>query len=387
MTREFTRRTTIKYAGIATTAGLTGCLHGNGGDGEENGNGTDGGDDTSDVGENPYYGVGDRPEPGGTSMGEMPELSGEITLYLGRGEGGLYQDLLDLIQDMYDDFNIVTKQGGSSSLANTILEENRGGETPADVFWSIDAGSLGVVAENGYTQELPDDVLDLVRSEFRSSDGDWVGTAGRARSVPYNTEALSESDVPSSVFDFTENEAFEDSLGWAPSYGAFQAFVTAMRVLNGESETRDWLNGVMDKGVTEYPDEFVLSQAVANGEVGAGFANHYYTVRVQKSRSDAPLGLAFTENDAGALVNVAGAQVMESANDYDLASNFVRHLLSSEAQEYFATTTFAYPLISGVEPVGDIPTVDQLNPPEIDLTQLSDIQPTLELMRDVGIRV
>jgi len=143
----------------------------------------------------------------------------------------------------------------------------------------------------------------------------------------------------------------------------------------------------MNQGVTSYPDEFVLSQAIANGEVTAGFANHYYTVRVQKSRSGAPLGLAFTEGDAGALVNVAGAQVMNSADDYDLASNFVRHLLSSEAQEYFATTTFAYPLISGVEPVGDIPTVDELNPPDIDLTQLSDIQPTLELMRGVGIRV
>ncbi|MDY6765063.1 MAG: iron ABC transporter substrate-binding protein, partial [Halobacteria archaeon] len=38
-------------------------------------------------------------------------------------------------------------------------------------------------------------------------------------------------------------------------------------------------------------------------------------------------------------------------------------------------------------PVGDIPTIDQLNPPDIDFTKLSNIQPTLELMREVGIRV
>jgi len=384
MVRNGGRRRLLKYAGAFTAAGLTGCL--GGGDGE--GDGTDGNDtDTTDVGENPYYGLGDRPEPGGTSMDDMPDLSGKLTLYLGRGEGGLYQELIDLMKEKYPDFDVVTQQGGSSSLANTVIEEMRGGDSPADVFWSIDAGSLGIVAENGYTRSLPDEVLDMVGSEFRSGDGDWVGTAGRARAVPYNTEAFSEDDIPTSVFDFAEEDRFEESLGWTPSYGAFQAFLTAMRILNGESMTREWLNGVMDQGMTQYPDEFVLSQAVANGEISAGFANHYYTLRVQQSRSNAPLALGFTQNDAGALVNVAGAEVIDSTDSYELASNFVRHLLSSEAQEYFATSTFAYPMVPEVEPVGDIPSIDELNPPEIDLTRLSEIQPTLELMRDVGIKV
>lgn len=377
------RRRLLKYAGVGAAAGLTGCLGSGGDQEEEDGNETD----ISEIAQNPYYSLGDRPEPGGTSMDEMPDLSGELTLYLGRGEGGLYQNLLGFMEDKYDDFSTVTKQGGSASLANTILEESSAGESPADVFWSIDAGSLGIVAENGYTRSLPDDVLNLVGSEFRDDEGNWIGTAGRARAVPYNTNALSESEVPDSIFDFTDAAAFEDALGWAPSYGAFQAFVTGMRVLSGESKTREWLNGIMDQGVTEYPDEFVLSQAVANGEIDAGFANHYYTLRVQQSRSDPPLALAFTQNDPGALVNVAGAEVIDSTDSYDLASNFVRHLLSSEAQEYFATTTFSYPLISGVEPVGDIPRIDELSPPDIDLTELSDVQPTLELMRDVGIRV
>ncbi|MDY7081837.1 MAG: extracellular solute-binding protein, partial [Halobacteria archaeon] len=186
---------------------------------------------------------------------------------------------------------------------------------------------------------------------------------------------------------FTELDRFQGSLGWAPTYGAFQAFITAMRVLQGEKQTKEWLRGIVNQGVTKYPNEFVLSQAVANGEIGAGFANHYYTLRVQQARQNAPIKLAFTNNDAGALVNVAGAEVIKPTNNYELASNFVRHLLSAEAQEYFATTTFAYPLIPGVKPVGDLPPIDELNPPEIDFTKLSNIQPTLRLMREVGIRV
>jgi iron(III) transport system substrate-binding protein len=158
-----------------------------------------------------------------------------------------------------------------------------------------------------------------------------------------------------------------------------------MRILNGEDETRAWLEGMVENGVQEYPNEQVISNAVADGEILAGFANHYYIQRVVSGNPDAPLGTAFTDGDAGSLFNVAGATVMDTASDEELASNFVRHLLSSEAQEFFAVRTEEYPLIPGVDPLGKLPAIDELNPPELDLTQLAEVEPTLELMRDVGL--
>jgi iron(III) transport system substrate-binding protein len=229
-------------------------------------------------------------------------------------------------------------------------------------------------------------VLDMVRDEFTDPNGQWVGTSGRARSVPYNTDALSDDGVPDDIFAFPETEAFRDSIGWAPTYSSFQAFVTAMRVLNSDQAARDWLNGMLDLGVTEYSDEFLVSQAVADGEISAGFANHYYIQRVLAGRRDAPLATAFTENDAGSIFNVAGAATLDTASDATLASNFVRHLLSAEAQDYFARETFEYPLVPGVDPVGRLPGIDELNPPEgLDLTELSDLQGTIDLLRDVGV--
>lgn len=358
----------------ATATGVSGCL------------GDNGGPSITDYIDNPY-GSQDRPEPGGTSMDDMPDLTGELTLYLGRGEGGLYQDLIDFIRELYPDFTLTVNQDRSASLANTIIEESRAGESPADVFWSIDAGSLGAVADAGYTSRLPEDVLTMVGDEFRDSDGNWIGTSGRARAIPYNTDRFSSEDIPDNVMEFPKTEAFQNSFGWAPSYGAFQAFITAMRLLEGDERTREWLNAMQQINVTSYPDEFILSNSVADGEVGAGFANHYYALRVQNARPDAPLALAFTRNDAGALVNVAGAEVISSTESPETASNFIRHLLSSEAQEFFATVSFAYPLIPGVEPVGDIPPIDELNPPDLDLSRLSKLQPTLELMREAGLRV
>jgi iron(III) transport system substrate-binding protein len=182
-------------------------------------------------------------------------------------------------------------------------------------------------------------------------------------------------------------EDFDGDLGWAPSYGSCQAFVTAMRLIEGRERTREWVENVVEGGIRAYPDEFAASQAVADGEIDAAFANHYYIQRVLDGSPDASIATAFTEGDAGAVFNVAGAAVVDEADDPELAENFVRHLLSAEAQEYFAVETFEYPLIPEVEPVGDLPPIDELDVPDIDLSQLSDLEPTIDLMRDAGAQI
>ncbi|WP_435349456.1 extracellular solute-binding protein [Haloarchaeobius sp. HRN-SO-5] len=328
-------------------------------------------------------GMEGRPEPGGTPMAEMPALSGSITLYSGRGEP-LVNTLLEYIESMYDDFEIEPRYESSTTLANEI--RTAGDASDADVFFSVNAGALGLLADADRTVAPPQDVQEMVPTQYRANDGAWIGTSGRARTIPYNTNALSESDVPTDIFAFPDAD-FAGEMGWAPGYGSFQGFVTAMRVMNGPEETRAWLRGMLDAGVQRYDDEYIVSRAVANGDLKAGFANHYYIQRILASTPNAPIGTAFTENDAGAIFNVAGACVVDSTSDEELSTNFVRHLLSSEAQEYFATRTFEYPLIPGVNPVGDLPPVDELETPEFDLAQLSDIGPTIDLMREVGIQV
>lgn len=324
-----------------------------------------------------------RPEPGGTTIAELPDLEGELELYSGRSEF-LVGELISFLQEEYDGFTANVRYGEGDDWVNTIDTEGDG--SPADVFYTVNAGNLGALADIDRTQELSDEIKSTVSEEFRTDQ--WVGTSGRARTIPYNTNAYSESDIPTDVMAFPE---FEGSLGWAPTYGSCQAFITAMRIIEGEKETREWLNGVADTGdagIKQYADEFQLSQAIADGEVDAGFANHYYIQRVLDRSPDAPIETAFTSGDAGAIFNVAGAAVVDTAPNPELAQNFIRHLLSAEAQEYFAVETFEYPLISEVEPVGNLPTVDELDVPEIDLAQLSEVGETNDLLRDVkGIQL
>jgi iron(III) transport system substrate-binding protein len=376
-----TRRRFLAAAGAVGATGLAGCngLLNGGGDGGDGGTGSLTLESFRGSGAN----IGNRGEITGTSIEDLPDLSGQLNIYLGGGEGGLYQDLLSLLSQRYPDFDPNFQLAPSSQLASTIAEEQSAGGGFADVFWAVDAGSLAFVANEGYTQTLPDDLVSPVLEVYRP-DNQWVGVAGRARAIPYNSAQLSESDIPDTVQDFPDAEVLQGSVGWAPTYGSCQAFVTAMRLLRGDQETRDWITRMQDAGIQQYPNEFVISNAAADGELAAGFANHYYALRVKAARPDASVDLAFTSGDAGALINVSGAEILQGAENVELAQNFIAHLLSVEAQEFFATRTFGYPMIPGVPPVGGLPRIDELNPPDIDLQKLDDVEGTIQLLRDTG---
>ena len=60
-------------------------------------------------------------------------------------------------------------------------------------------------------------------------------------------------------------------IGWAPSYASFQSFVTAMRLLEGDAATADWLRRTQATA-TSYAGELGVVLGVERGEVDVGFA-------------------------------------------------------------------------------------------------------------------
>ncbi|CCC40658.1 extracellular solute-binding protein [Haloquadratum walsbyi] len=386
-THSRTRRRFLQAAAVAGIGSAAGC--GSAGD-NETGTTTEaevsspmGTSDSEQIGSgrSPF---GERDISDGVSMSEMPDLAGELTVYSGRGEA-LVGELLSFIEDRYPELTIRPLYNSASELVNQIITE--GQNSPGDVFYSVNAGSLGALATRERTQSLADETLSLVPEAFQSPDGSWVGTSGRARAIPYNTNILTESSIPTNIMSFPDTTEFDGQLGWAPTYSSFQAFITAMRLLEGESDTRQWLRGMQELNAQSYADEFQIARAVADGEIAVGFTNHYYIQRVLARRTtDAPLRTTFTQNDAGAIFNVAGACMLDTASDTTLSSNFVRHLLSAEAQDYFARKTFEYPLVPEIEPIGRLPSIDSLNPPEsINLTELSNLERTITLLRETGV--
>jgi len=306
----------------------------------------------------------------------LPHLSGKLTLYLGRGEGGLYEDVLTAIRKRNPDLDLRVRRGPSVALANTLVAEAGAGRVRADLFWSIDAGSLGLVAERAKVPEVPDDLRQCLLPQFRYRS--WVPVSGRMRTLPFHSAAAMADQIPDQVMTLPETGY---RFGWAPAYGAFQSFVTAMRLLEGEEATRAWLRAMKPRA-TSYAGEFGVVMAVERGEVDVGFANHYYTLRLKQGKPEARVDLALTRNDAGSLLNASGVLMLKRS---PLVEGFVRHLLTQEVQGFLAREAFEIPLVSGVQAPEGLPDVAELQPPELDLERLADLRPTLALMRRSGV--
>ncbi|APE04485.1 MULTISPECIES: extracellular solute-binding protein [Alteromonas] len=313
---------------------------------------------------------------GSVSVETLPKLEGDLTLYLGRGEGGLYENVLDAIKKRNPKLNLKVRRGGSAALANTIVAETKAGVKRADLFWAVDTGSIGMVTDSGAAKPLPSTVTSQLKDGFQYPS--WSPVTGRVRTLPYNTERVKPEQIPDSIMALADSDL---KIGWAPAYSSFQSFVTAMRILEGENATRSWLKGI-NKNAKKYAGELGVVMGVERGEVDVGFANHYYTLRLKSGKPDANVALAYTNNDAGCLVNASGIVALSEG---DLPVNFIRYLLTHEVQSYLAREAYEIPLVQDVAAPEGLASLSSLSPPELDLRKLADLRPTLNMMRDVGV--
>jgi iron(III) transport system substrate-binding protein len=322
-------------------------------------------------------------DPTADPEADLSAGTGDFTLYSGRNEtlvGPLVEQYVDETGTAID-----VRYGGTGELAATILEE--GEDTPASLFFSQDAGALGLLADDGRFEPLPSELLDRVEGRFRDPEGRWVGVTGRARVLAYNTETLTPEDLPSSVRELTD-PAWAGRVGWAPENASFQAFITAFRLLDGDDAVRTWLEAMIANGTVNFGDSNIaIVQAIGNGEIDAGLVNHYYVYAVSREvGGDFPVANHFfAAGDPGSLINVAGIGLLEDADDAEAALAFADYLLSDEAQEYFATETFEYPLIEGVAPPEGLVPLSEIGHPDIALGDLADLRGSLELLSEVGL--
>lgn len=303
-----------------------------------------------------------------------------LVVYSGRSEGLMGPILARFVEETGVQLDI--RYGGTSEMAATILEE--GANSPADVFVSQDAGALAALAAENRLRALPGDILERVAAQYRSSAGQWVGLSGRARVLVYNADELTPDQLPASILDLT-GEAWRGILGWSPENASFQAHVTAMRLLLGDDATRAWLKGMVANEPRTYPSNDAVMQGIINGEISAGLVNHYYVFEFQQQAPDFPFAIHyFPPDDPGALVNVAGAGILDTSAKPGLAQRLILYLLGVEAQTYFAETTGEYPLAAGVPADPKLRPLDEVGGAAVDLNDLGDLRGTLDMLRETG---
>jgi iron(III) transport system substrate-binding protein len=305
---------------------------------------------------------------------------GPITVYSGRSEelvGALFAQFTE-----ETGIEVQARYGDTAELAAQLLEE--GDASPAQVYFAQDAGALGAVEDAGLFVPLPEAVATLVPAAYRSVDGMWTGVSGRARVIAYDSEQLTAAEVPQSVFDLTDPK-WKGQVGIAPTNASFQAFVTAMRVSQGDEVTRQWLEGLVANDVKKFEKNGLILDAVDTGQVQLGLINHYYwyqkAAEVGTDAMRAQLGFTRPQ-DPGSLVNVAGVGMLQ---DNANAAKFVEWLLSPSTQEWFVNNTWEYPLLPSVAAAEGLPSLDTLRGPDVPLAELADLPGTLVMLEEVGL--
>ncbi|MFZ8978304.1 MAG: iron ABC transporter substrate-binding protein [Candidatus Nanopelagicales bacterium] len=315
--------------------------------------------------------------------GGSDAADGPLTVYSGRSE--------ELVGPLFAQFTqetgieVQARYGDTAELAAQLLEE--GDASPAQVYFAQDAGALGAVDAAGLFAPLPASVATTVPEAYRAPSGDWTGVTGRARVIAYDPEQVPAAEVPQSIFDLTD-PTWKGQVAIAPTNASFQAFVTAMRVSQGDEVTKQWLEGLVANDVQTYEKNGLILDAVDTGQAQLGLINHYYWYeKAAEVGEDAMRAqIAFTKpDDPGSLVNVAGVGILTGAADNANAAKFVEWLLSPATQEWFVTNTYEYPLVPAVAAAEGLPPLDTLRGPNVPLAELADLPGTLTMLEDVGL--
>lgn len=313
---------------------------------------------------------------------ETTEAAAEaLVLYSGRNES--------FVEPVIEAFTAETgievdaRFAGTGELATTILTE--GADTPADVFWAQDPAFIGGIAKEGLLTELPSDITDLVDDRFQDADGRWVGITGRSRVFVYNTDLVSEDELPETVWDLT-NPEWNGRFGVAPTNGSFVTFVTGMLLTEGEEATREWLEGIAANNPVIFEGNGPIVDAVVAGDLEGGIVNHYYLLQRIAELGDVPAANHFFgEGDPGSMLMATGAGILAASDQLEAAADLIRYLLAAESQEHFLSL-FEYPLAAGSGTPEGQPALADLAVFEVNLTDTADtLEPALTLISESGL--
>lgn len=294
------------------------------------------------------------------------------------------------------------RYGNDAELLAVMAEE--GERSPADVFWANTTGALANASKQDMLRVLPDTLLD-VPDAYSSASGKWMPVTVRFRVLAYNPERVDTTDLPASVMDLPDLTQFRGRVGWTPTYSSFYDFITTMRDLKGEDTTRRWLRRMQQLNPASYSSNPPMIQALIAGEIDIALTNHYYILQYKYGGAEgeyeeeiyfdepvvdeqAPVDTYhFAPGDIGNLALVTGATLLRTSDRDELALEFMRFLVSREAQGYAAEVVHEYPVVQSVPLPPYMLTSDkalQISP-DYDFENLQNLGETLNMLREAGM--
>lgn len=317
---------------------------------------------------------------GGASGATTPGTT--ITVYNAQHES--------LTKEWIDGFTAETgikvnyRQGDDTEMSNQLIQE--GANSPADVFLTENSPAMTQVENAGLFTDIDPATVAQVPAEYRPSTNKWIGIAARSTVFVYNKSKLSEDQLPKSLMDLAKPE-WKGRWAASPSGADFQAIVSAMLELKGESATGDWLKAMKDNA-KPYKGNVTAMKAVNAGEVDGAVIYHYYYFgdQAKTGENSKNVGVEYFKNqDPGAFVSISGGGVLKSSKNQAAAQEFLKYITGKKGQEVLQKgTSFEYAVGSDVPSNDKLVPLKDLNAPKIDPAKLNS-KKVNDLMTAAGL--
>ena len=279
---------------------------------------------------------------------------------------------------------VTLRNGDDTELGNQLVQE--GAASPADVFLTENSPAMALVDNAGLFASVDAATLAQVPATFKAADGKWIGIAARSTVFAYDTRKLKEADLPQSLLDLA-NPKWSGHWGAAPAGADFQAIVSALLQLKGETETANWLKA-MKAGALAFKGNGAAMKAVNAGQIEGAVIYHYYYFGDQAKTGENSNNVAlhyFRHQDPGAFVSVSGGGVLASSKHAADAQAFIKWITGPAGQEILKTgTSFEYAVGNGAESNPKLVPLADLQAPQIEPSTLNS-KAVSDLMTAAGL--
>lgn len=272
----------------------------------------------------------------------------EVNIYSSRNEA--------LIKPLLDEFTEKTGvkvkllTGSGSGLIARLQSE--GENSPADLFLTVDAGSLYLAKQAGLFQPVESEALDkVIPQHLRDKENYWYGLSMRARPVFYALDRVDPKEITNYLS--LADDKWQGRICVRSSDNIYnQSLVAALIDHHGEEAIEDWAKKLVAnfarKPIGGDRDQI---HAVASGQCDIAIANTYYFGRMFNSddatdRDTAKkVGIAWPAQDSyGTHVNVSGIGLTKHAKNKDNAVKLMEFLSTQSSQTWYAQANSEYPV-------------------------------------------
>ena len=281
-----------------------------------------------------------------TFFNSGPSGSGTVLVY-GSVDAEDMQTTIDAFHEAYPDIKIDYVRGSPSEVYTRISTEIDAGAKTADVVMLSFPGSLSLV-DNGFAQSYKAPNAANWPDELKDPDGYWQGVLILGQVITYNTNLVSEDELPKTLNDLTDPK--------------WNGKITMHDYTRGTTSTRIWAT-IAEEGNVDVEDFLERLEAniqpvrqrstgaqndeVSRGEYHIGIVAQLHDV-IKSQMDGAPVAILQLE-DFPLVWGPTAAVLLEASENPDAAKVWINFLVSEDAQILIGNVDVRFAALPSVE--------------------------------------